>query len=169
MSTESAGKPKSVRPVPEGYRTAAPYLIVRDAAAALQFYRDAFGASETRRLNTPDGRIMHAEVRIGDSMLFLASESPDHGAFSPEHFGGSPVSIVLYVDDADALFARAVKGGATSLRPMQDQFFGERSGTVLDPFGHRWTLNMHIEDLSDEEMECRFVAMMSATLPKEAQ
>ena len=169
MSTESAGKAKSVRPVPEAYRTASPYLIVRDAAAALQFYSEAFGASETRRLNTPDGRIMHAEMKIGDSMIFLASEFPDHGAFSPEHFGGSPASIVLYVDDADALFARAVKSGATSLRPMQDQFFGERSGTVLDPFGHRWTLNTHIEDVSDEDMERRFAAMMSATPPAEAQ
>jgi PhnB protein len=169
MSTESAGKVTSVRPVPAGYQTVSPYLIVKDAAAALHFYKEAFGASETRRLKTPDGKIMHAEMKIGDSMVFLASEFPDHGAFSPEHFGGSPASIVLYVDNADALFSKAIAGGATSLRPMQDQFFGERSGTVLDPFGHRWTLNTHIEDVSEEEMERRFAAMMKATPSPEAQ
>jgi len=165
MSTESAGKAKSVRPVPEAYRTASPYLIVRDAAAALQFYSEAFGASETRRLNTPDGRIMHAEMKIGDSMIFLASEFPDHGAFSPEHFGGSPASIVLYVDDADALFARAVKSGATSLRPMQDQFFGERSGTVLDPFGHRWNISQHLRDVPKEEVARAAARAFGATTP----
>ena len=169
MSTESSGRVTSVQPVSAGYQTASPYLIVKDAAAALQFYKEAFGASETRRLKTPDGKIMHAEMKIGDSMVFLASEFPDHGAFSPEQFGGSPVSVVLYVENADALFAKAIKGGATSLRPLQDQFFGERSGTVLDPFGHRWTLNTHIEDVSDEEMERRFAAMMNATPPAEAQ
>jgi PhnB protein len=150
------------KPVPEGYHTASPYLIVANAAAALEFYRTAFGATAKRRLALPDGKIMHAEIKIGDSILMLADEFPSHEAFGPEHFGGSPVSIVLYLENADATYARALGAGAIALRPMADQPFGERSGTLRDPFGHRWTLTTHLEDISDEEIERRFAAMMSS-------
>jgi PhnB protein len=162
MSTiDRAGKQSNIRPVPEGYQTASPYLIVADAAAALEFYRRAFGATLKRRLAMPDGKIMHAEMKIGNSIVMFADEFPSHGAFSPEHFGGSPASIVLCVGNADALYAQALAAGATSLRPMADQPFGDRSGTIRDLFGHRWTLTTHIEDISDEEIERRFAAMMS--------
>jgi PhnB protein len=162
MSTiDRVGKQSSIRPIPGGYHTASPYLIAANAAAALEFYRTAFGATLKRRLATPDGKIMHAEVKIGDSIVMLADEFPSHEAFGPEHFGGSPVSVVLYVENADTLYAQALRAGATSLRPMADQPFGDRSGTIRDPFGHRWTLTTHVEDISDEEIERRFAAMMS--------
>lgn len=145
---------------PPGYHTASPYLITAHAAAAVDFYRTAFGATVKRRMALPDGKIMHAEMLIGDSIVMLADEFPSHEAFGPDHFGGSPVSIVLYVDNADALYTQALRAGATSVRPMADQPFGDRSGTLRDPFGHRWTLTTHIEDISDEEIERRFVAMI---------
>jgi PhnB protein len=156
MSTRDS----TTKPVPDGYHTASPYLIVANAAAALEFYRSAFGATLKRRLRTPDGQVMHAEIRIGDSIVMLADEFPSHEAFGPDHFGGSPVSVVLYVENADTLYAQALGAGATSVRPMVDQPFGDRSGTIRDPFGHRWTLTTHIEDISDEEIERRFSAMM---------
>jgi PhnB protein len=156
MSTRDS----TTKPVPDGYHTASPYLIVANAAAALEFYGSAFGATLKRRLGTPDGQVMHAEMRIGDSIVMLADEFPSHEAFGPDHFGGSPVSVVLYVENADTLYAQAVAAGATSVRPMADQPFGDRSGTIRDPFGHRWTLTTHIEDISDEEIERRFSAMM---------
>lgn len=170
MSTiDSVGTNPKIRPVPEGYHTASPYLIVSNAAAALEFYRNAFGGILKRRLATAEGKVMHAEMTIGDSIVMLADEFPSHEAFAPEHFGGSPASVVLYLDNADALYARAIAAGAVSLRPMTDQPFGERSGTIRDPFGHRWTLTTHIEDVSDEEIERRFAAMMtSGTNPGEA-
>jgi PhnB protein len=161
MSTiDGAVRQRSTKPVPAGYHTASPYLIAANATAALEFYRAAFGATVKRRLAMPDGKIMHAEMRIGDSIVMLADEFPSHEAYGPEHFGGSPVSVVLYVENADALYAQALEVGATSLRPMADQPFGDRSGTIRDPFGHRWTLITHIEDVSDEEIERRFAAMM---------
>ncbi len=150
----------SGKPIPESYHTASPYLIVANASAALEFYRAAFDAKMKRRLAMPDGKIMHAEIWIGDSILMLADEFPSHEAFGPEHFGGSPVSIVLYIKDADALYAQAIGAGAIALRPMANQPFGDRSGTIRDPFGHRWTLTTHFEDISDEEIERRFAAMM---------
>jgi PhnB protein len=161
MSTiDRTGKQSNSRPVPDGYHTVSPYLIVANAAAALEFYRTAFGATVKRRLAMPDGKIMHAEIKIGDSIVMLADEFPSHEAFGPEHFGGSPASVVLYVDNADTLYARALETGATSLRPMADQPFGDRSGTIRDPFGHRWTLITHIEDISEDEIERRFAEMM---------
>jgi PhnB protein len=161
MSTnDRAGEQSNFKPVPEGYHTASPYLIAANAAAALEFYRTAFGATVKRRLAMPDGKIMHAEIKIGDSIIMVADEFPSHDAFGPEHFGGSPSSVVLYVDNADTLYARALETGATSLRPMADQPFGDRSGTIRDPFGHRWTLITHIEDISEEEIERRFAEMM---------
>jgi PhnB protein len=161
MSTiHRADKQRNFKPVPHGYPTASPYLIAPNAAAAMEFYSAAFGATIKRRLAMPDGKIMHAELKIGDSIIMLADEFPSHEAFGPEYFGGSPVSIVLYVENADELYARALEAGATSIRPMADQPFGDRSGTVRDPFGHRWILISHIEDLSDQEIERRFAAMM---------
>jgi PhnB protein len=151
-------------PVPKGYHTASAYLIVANAAAALEFYRTAFGATMKRRLSMPDGKIMHAEIVIGDSILMLADEFPSHQAFGPEHFGGSPVSVVLYVENADPLYAQSLEAGATSLRPMADQLFGDRSGTIRDPFGHRWTLTTHLDDISDEEIEGRFVGMRAPAI-----
>jgi PhnB protein len=158
---DRGGKQSRITTVPEGYHTASPYLIVANAPAALEFYGDAFGATVKRRLAMPDGKIMHAEMKIGDSIVMLADEFPSHEAFAPERFGGSPASIVLCVENADALYVQALAAGATSLRPMTDQPFGDRSGTIRDPFGHRWTLTTHIEDISDDEIERRFAAMMS--------
>jgi PhnB protein len=155
------GNQRGFKPVPNGYHTASPYLIAPNAAAAMEFYSAAFGATVKRRLAMPDGKIMHAEIKIGDSIIMLAGEFPSHESFGPEHFGGSPVSVVLYVENADELYARALEAGATSVRPMVDQPFGDRSGTVRDPFGHRWILISHIEDVSDQEIERRFAAMMS--------
>jgi PhnB protein len=151
----------SALPVRAGYHTASPYLIVKNATAALRFYASAFGAVEIRRLSTPDGKIMHSEMKIGDSIVMLADEFPSHQAFGPEHFGGSPMSVVLCVDNVDARFARALDAGATILRPLEDQFSGDRSGTLLDPFGHRWILTMQIEDLPEAEITRRFNAMMN--------
>jgi PhnB protein len=152
--------PAKVQPIPAGYHTATPYLIVKNAAAAIEFYTRAFGAKETRRMAGPDGKMMHAEMKIGDSIVMLSDEFPSHQALSPETLGGSPMFVVLYVEDVDARVRQALAAGAKVLRPVEDQFFGDRSGTVLDPFGHRWTLTTHIEDVSDAEMERRFAAIM---------
>jgi uncharacterized glyoxalase superfamily protein PhnB len=135
-------------------------LIVTDAGQALEFYTRAFGAAVTRRLTMPGGKIMHAEFRIGDSILMLADEFPSHEAFAPGHFGGSPVSVVLCVENVDARVGQAVAAGATVLRPVEDQFSGDRSGTILDPFGHKWTLTTHIEDVPEEDLMRRFAQMM---------
>ena len=161
-TTDAPAGERTFKPVPAGYHTASPYLIARNAATALDFYKRAFGAIETRRLSTPDGKIMHAEIKIGDSIVMVSDEFPSHQALSPEHFGGSPAFIVLYVANVDALFAQAVAAGAKILRPLEDQFFGDRSGTLLDPFGHRWNLSSHIEDVSEEEIARRFSEMMKS-------
>ena len=166
---DGAGKQPTISPVPEGYHTASPYLITANAAAALEFYCAGFGATVKRRLAMPGGKIMHAEIKIGDSIIMLADEFPSHDAFGPEHFGGSPVSIVLYVENADRLYSEALKAGGTSLRPMADQPFGDRSGTVRDPFGHRWTLTTHVEDISDEEIERRFAAIVGGANDRRAE
>ena len=150
----------AVRPIPEGYHTATPYLIVNDAVRAIEFYKKAFGATELMRFPGPDGKLMHAEIRIGDSPIMLADEYPEIGARSPRSFGGSPVGILLYVEDVDVLFGRAVEAGAKVQRPVTDQFYGDRSGTLEDPFGHRWTLATHKEDLTIEEIHRRFEASM---------
>jgi PhnB protein len=161
-ATSPAAATNRVPPIPKGYHTASPYLVVNNATAALDFYVTAFGAAEVRRLPTPDGKIMHAEIKIGDSIIMLSDEFPDHDSHSPEHFGGSPMFVVLYVEDVDARFAPALAAGATSLRPVSDQFFGDRSGTLLDPFGHRWNLTTHIADVSAEEIQRLFTEMMNA-------
>jgi len=143
------------KPIPDGYHTATPYLIVNDAAQAIEFYKEAFGATELLRMAKPDGKIGHAEIRIGDSTIMLADEFPEMGARSPQSFGGSPVSIFLYVENVDAVFAQTVAAGAVVERPVADQFYGDRMGGVKDPFGHAWSIATHVEDVSPEEMRKR--------------
>jgi PhnB protein len=142
----------AVKPIPDGYHTITPYLIVKGGAQALDFYKKAFGATEVMRMAGPDGRIGHAEIKIGDSPIMLADEHPEMGFRGPQSLGGSAVGIVLYVPNVDALFKQAVAAGGKELRPVQDQFYGDRSGTLQDPFGHVWTVSTHIEDLTDEEI-----------------
>lgn len=145
----------AVRAIPEGYEGVTPYLIVHDGAAALEFYARGLGAEELLRMPTPEGRIAHAEMRIGKAIFMVADESPDFLAHSPKTLKGTAVGLVVYVEDVDAVFARAVAAGATVERPLADQFYGDRSGTVVDPFGHKWTLSTHTEDLSPEEIAAR--------------
>ena len=151
----------AAKPVPEGYHTATPYLIVNDAARALEFYARAFGAKELMRFAAPDGKIGHAEIRIGDSVIMLADEHPEMGYRSPRALGGSPVSLMLYLDDVDASFARALGAGAVQLRAPENQFYGDRSGTLADPFGHVWTLATHVEDVAPDELQRRAAAAMN--------
>src|SRR5713226_3811654 len=148
-----------VAPVPEGHRSLAPYLYVRGASRAMDFYARAFGARETYHMPTPDGRIAHAEMQIGDSVLMLADESPERGSKSPETYGGTPAGIFLYVADVDAAFARAVAAGATGQAEPTDMFWGDRFATLRDPFGHDWSIATHVEDVSPEEMQKRMAAM----------
>jgi PhnB protein len=148
-----------VRPVPEGHPTVSPYLIVSDGAAALDFYKKAFGAIELMRHTDPNGRVGHAEITIGDSVIMLADEFPDFGARSPRSIGGSPVGIHLYVEGVDALANRAIAAGAKVVRPVQDQFYGDRNGTLEDPFGHIWHISTHIEDVPPEELSRRAAAL----------
>jgi PhnB protein len=142
----------NVKPIPDGYAAVAPYLIIRGAARALEFYKEALGATERMRLAMPNGQIGHAEIEIGGSVIMLGDESPEMNCRSPEALGGSPVSLHLYVEDADAVVAQAQSHGAKVTRPVQDQFYGDRSGTIVDPFGHTWHIATHIEDLSPEEV-----------------
>ena len=148
----------SVSHTPKGYHTATPYLVIKGAAAALDFYKTVFGAAEIMRMPGPGGMVMHAEIKIGDSMIMLADEFPDMGFRGPQSLGGSPVGINLYFPDVDARFALALKSGATEKRPVQNQFYGDRSGTIVDPFGHVWTIATHVEDVAPEEMNRRFEA-----------
>ncbi len=150
----------AVKPIPDGYHTATPYLIIKDAARALDFYKQALGAEELFRMASPDGKIGHAEIRIGNSILMLADEHPEMGYQSPQSYGGTPVSIMLYVEDVDAQFQKAVAAGAKVKRPLKDQFYGDRSGTIADPFGHEWTIATHKEDLPMEEIERRAAEAM---------
>jgi PhnB protein len=149
----------SVKPIPDGYHSITPYLILSGAAKGLDFYQRAFGAVETMRLDGPDGKLMHAEIRIGDSILMLADEFPEMDAHSPTTLKGSPVSLMVYVENVDTLFARAIQAGATEIRAVQNQFYGDRSGTLRDPFGHVWTISTHIEDLTPEEVLARLAGM----------
>ena len=144
-----------VKPIPDGYPRVTPYLHVDGAADALEFYVNIFGAKERMRMPAPEGRIGHAELEIGDSIVMLADEFPDMGNLSPKTIGGSPVTISLYVDDVDAVFAAALDAGATSVRPVENQFYGDRTGQFEDPFGHKWSIATHIEDVPPEEMEKR--------------
>ena len=147
-----------VKPIPEGYHSVTPYLIVDGAARAIEFYKSAFGATEVLRMARADGRIGHAEVRIGDSHVMLADEHPEINARGPRTVGGSPVTFVLYVEDVDAQVERAVAAGAKLTRPVSDQFYGDRTGGVEDPFGHVWFIATHVEDVSPEELQRRSAA-----------
>lgn len=148
-----------VKATPDGYHSATPYLIVDGAARAIDFYTRAFGAKELMRVPAPGGRIGHAEIKIGDSVIMLADEHPEIQARGPQHYGGSPVSILLYVDDVDALYRQAIAAGGTETRPVADQFYGDRSGTLKDPFGHSWHLSTHKEDVSPQELNRRMAAL----------
>lgn len=145
-----------VQPIPDGYHSVTPYLLIKGAADAIAFYVKAFGAVEVMKLAGPDGKIGHAEIRIGNSHVMLADEHPDMGFLGPQSRGGTTVSLLIYSEDCDALFAQAIAAGATELRPLCDQFYGDRSGTVTDPWGHVWTVATHVEDVPPEEIDRRF-------------
>jgi len=147
-----------VNPIPEGYHSVTPYLIIKGASDAIEFYKKAFGASELFRMAQPDGRVGHAEIRIGDSTIMLADEFPEMGHKGPQTLGGSAVSLLIYVEDVDAVFAQAVAAGATEDKPVEDKFYGDRGGSLVDPFGHIWHIATHTEDLSPEEMQRRATA-----------
>jgi PhnB protein len=147
-----------VKPIPDGYHSVTPYLIFSGASDAIAFYKTALGASEVLRIGGPDGRVGHAELQLGGSRIMLADEHPEIGALSPKTIGGSPVSIHLYVEDVDAAVARAVAAGAKLIRPVADQFYGDRTGGIEDPFGYRWYIATHKEDLTAEEINRRAAA-----------
>lgn len=151
----------SVTFIPDGYHTVTPYLTVRGAAKALDFYKEAFGAAEVLRMPMPDGSVAHAEFKIGDSVIMMGEENPMWGNKSPQALGGTPTGLMIYVPDCDAVFARALAAGATVMKPLADQFYGDRSGTVIDPFGHAWTVATHVEDVPPEEMQKRMDAMVA--------
>lgn len=150
-----------VKAIPEGYHSVTPYLFVRGAARAIDFYKNTFGAVERMRMPGPDGKIGHAELQIGDSVIMLADENPQMQAKSPETLGGSANSIYLYVEQVDSVVDKAVQSGAKLLRAVADQFYGDRMGTILDPFGQMWSVGTHIEDVSPEEMKKRMTKMAS--------
>jgi PhnB protein len=149
-----------VKPIPDGYPRLTPYLIVADGAGAIAFYERVLGARLRLRLAAPNGKIGHAELEIGDSVVMLADEHPPHDAWAPAHFGGSPVMLHLYVADADAVVARAISAGAALKRPVENHFYGDRSGSFADPFGHIWHVATHIEDVSPEEIDRRAAEAM---------
>jgi PhnB protein len=150
----------NVTAIPDGYPQVSPYLCVDGADAAIAFYVRVFGATERTRIGGPDGKLGHAELQIGDSVLMLSDEWPEMGARGPKAYGGSAVTLGVYVEDVDATFARAIEGGATVVRPVEDQFYGDRSGQFVDPWGHRWSVSTHIEDVAPDEMARRAAAAM---------
>jgi PhnB protein len=152
----------AVQPIPDGYNTVSPYLAVDDAERAIEYYKKAFGAEETVRMNGPDGRIGHAELKIGDSHLMLSDPFPQSSTKPPTELGGTSVSIFMYVEDVDAVVQKAVDQGATVTMEVEDQFWGDRFGSITDPFGHNWSIATHIEDLTPEEIEERGKAAMAA-------
>jgi PhnB protein len=158
--------PSHVKPIPEGHHTVTPYLAIKDAAKALDFYKRAFGAIECYKLMMPDGRVGHAEIRLGDSLVMLADEFPEYGGKAPHTLGGSPVSLHVYVEDVDAFVKRALDAGAKECKPVMDQFYGDRSGQIEDPFGHLWWVATHKEDVAPEEMQRRVEAMFAGQKDK---
>jgi PhnB protein len=153
----------SVKPIPEGYHSVTPYLFVRSAASAIDFYKNVFGATEVMRMAGSNGKITHAELRIGDSIVMLADENPPTGVMSPQTVGGFSVGLHVYVENVDAVIQKGVENGAKLLRPIKNQFYGDRSGSLLDPFGHMWSVATHVEDVSPEEMRKRMTVAMSQT------
>jgi PhnB protein len=151
-----------VKPIPDGYHSVTPYLICDGAADAIEYYKKAFGATELFRMDH-EGKVGHAELKIGDSPIMLADEYPQMGYRSPKALGGTPVSIMIYVPDVDTVYQQAIDAGATVVKPLQDQFYGDRSGTVTDPFGHVWTVATHKEDVSMEEMNRRMASAHGAS------
>ncbi|HUB72704.1 MAG TPA: VOC family protein [Solirubrobacteraceae bacterium] len=151
----------AVKAIPDGYHSVTSYLMVEGAADAIAFYRDVFGATELFRMPDGKGRVSHAEIRIGDSVVMLADAHPGTNCSSPRALGGSSVGLMIYLENVDTVFARALKAGGKSLRPLANQFYGDRSGTFEDPFGHVWTVATHVEDVSPEEIERRLEAMKS--------
>ena len=147
----------NVKPIPEGYHSVTPYLIINGATAALDFYKKAFGAVELFRMEH-GGKIGHAEIKIGDSPIMLADEQPEMGFAGPQSLGGTPVSLMIYVEDVDTIYKQAINAGGTELKALQDQFYGDRSGTLKDPYGHVWTVATHKEDVTPEEMDKRIKA-----------
>ena len=152
----------AVKPIPDGYHTVTPYLAVEDAAAAIDYYKKVFGAKERVRMDAPDGKIGHAELEIGDSLVMLADAVPQFSTRAPTEVGATTASIFLYVEDVDAVVKGAVDAGATVLMEVADQFWGDRFGTVQDPFGHQWSVATHVEDVPPEEIEERAKAAMAA-------
>lgn len=147
--------------MPRDYHNITPYLMVRGAEKAIDFYQRVFGATERMRMPGPNGRVMHAEIQVGDSVVMLADEMPEMDCKGPQSIGGSPVAILAYVKDVDAAFSRAMAAGSRQLRPVQNQFYGDRAGTLVDPFGHIWTIATHVEDVSAEELQRRMQSMGS--------
>jgi PhnB protein len=145
--------PRKVNPIPQGYHTVTPSIVVRGAEKALDFYRKAFNAEETLRMPGPDGKIIHAEFRIGDSVMMLGEEMPAMGGKSPQSLGGSPVSFFIYLENVDEAWQRAINAGAKQVMPLADMFWGDRAGCVDDPFGHHWWLAQHVADLTPEEIK----------------
>jgi PhnB protein len=148
-----------VNHIPDGYHAVTPYLVIKGAAAAIEFYKKVFGAKEVMRMPQADGRIGHAELKIGDSHVMMADEFPERDIRGPQSFGGSPVSLMVYVEDVDSVFKKALDSGAKVKKAVADQFYGDRSGTLTDPFGHQWTISTHTEDVSPEEMQKRMAAL----------
>jgi PhnB protein len=155
-----------VKPIPDGYNTVTPYLVVHDAAKAIDFYKRAFGATEVVKMDGPPGKIAHAEIKIGGSMIMLADEMPGSGARSPKSLGGTSTGIFLYVNDVDSAFSKAVAAGAKVEMPLADQFWGDRYGKLSDPFGHSWSMATHKEDVAPEEMKKRMQATMAKMADK---
>jgi PhnB protein len=152
----------ATKPIPEGYHTITPYLAVDDAAEAIEYYQEAFGAKERVRMNAPDGKIGHAELEIGDSLVMLSDPFPQATTKSPSELGGTSASVFMYVEDVDATVKQAVDAGATVTMEVSDQFWGDRFGSVVDPFGHQWSIATHVEDLTPEEIAERAKSAMAA-------
>jgi PhnB protein len=157
----------TAKPIPDGYHSITPYMTVRDAARAIEFYKQAFGATEKGVMKGPDGKVMHAELVIGDSIFMLGDEMPEYGSLSPLSTGGAGMGLHIYLEDVDTAFDRAVKAGATVEMPVADMFWGDRYCKLADPFGHKWSIGTHKADLTEEEME-KTMKAMAQDMPKSA-
>lgn len=164
-TVRKGGSPVAVQPIPEGYPRVTPYLCVDGAAEAIDFYVSVLGATERMRMPAPDGRIGHAELELGNGLVMLADEFPDMGFRSPKSVGGTPITLHVYVEDVDAVFAAALARGAEELSPVKNEFYGDRTGQIEDPFGHRWNISTHVEDVPPEEMEKRAEEAMRSMEP----